>query len=254
MEWLKLIVDAASRLLANYLEFSSDLLALRNLGPYVLSDEISPTLLSYFLVGISLAYLLTMGSAVPGIAGHVADPDKRKAEDRLAFGSAMVRVVLAAVGCHAILYGISELGDFAIGSIRVTVNAWLATAALTLPFYVVARRLGNSASGFFRALRGEDAQNPAPGRRLRRMGSISPEISNLILCIVLVGAATLLDVVIFIYYGLVLAHLHRLHPFLGLLPSLLYTAALFVIIAGIRGRSSGGQEPEDLANPSQAEL
>lgn len=86
------------------------------------------------------------------------------------------------------------------------------------------------------------------------MGSISPEISNLILCIVLVGAATLLDVVIFIYYGLVLAHLHRLHPFLGLLPSLLYTAALFVIIAGIRGRSSGGQEPEDLANPSQAEL
>lgn len=149
--------------------------------------------------------------------------------------------------------GISKLGGFAIGTLWDTANAWLATAAFALPLHVVARRLGNSAAVFWKAFREEDAPNPWPSRRLRRIASIPPDIGNLIFCIVLIGVATLLDIAIFIYYGLVLAHLHRLHPFLGLLPSLLYTAAVFIIIAGIRSRRSGGEEPEDLPDPLQAE-
>lgn len=208
MEILKLLTDAVLRTLVGYLEFCLDLLALHGLDSYVRSDQVSTSLLSYFIVGGTIAYFLTKGKVVPGLLRVEVDTDRRDAADRLIFGIIVVKVFVYAAASHVVLLAVGKIWNIPIGSARVTLNAWLASSAVVIPLTVVSRRLRSTGLYF---LRGVYRESDDLFRGLT-LGILSRTA----------GIAS------FFYSGLVLACMHGIGLMFGLIPGFLLIAGVLV--------------------------
>ncbi len=216
MEALKLLTDAVLKLLVGYLEFALDLFSLHGLSPFARSNKVSSLLLSYFIAGSAVAYFLTKGRTLPGISSNLT-PEERQGADQMTFGFMVVKVFIFAAASHAVLLACSEMGLARIGSVRDTLNAWLASAAVMLPLCVIARRVSNAGSVFM-PQQGEFLPASGAGRAFGLM---------------LMALSTTIDITVFTYYGLVLARVHEVRPVVGLLPGLICLGlVLAVVVAG----------------------
>jgi hypothetical protein len=188
-------------------------------------------LLSYFIIGSAIAYLLSKGESFPGLSSYTENCETRKTKDLEKFGITVFLVFVYAASSHIILIIMSKLWPTVkLGSARDTLNAWLASAAVMLPLNVISLRLNNTASLFLFTNK-KNQQFSA-----RRNDSLEPAFPgpasgvNLTAGIILFVLSLAIDSCVFIYSGLSLAYMHRLAPMLGILPGLLYLFLFSVAI------------------------
>ncbi len=231
MDILKLLTEAVLQILVGYLEFAVDLFSLQGLSPYILSDKVNPRLLSYFIVGSTIAYFLTKGKSLPGLSSYTTNSEERRARDLEKFGFTVFWIFLYAASSHGVLLLTSSLWPAAkIGTARDTLNAWLASAAIMLPLGVISLRL-SSASSLFIAQGKKETYSASDWLNDRPwIPRHEQTAGNLVAGMALLALSLCIDIVIFVYYGLTLARMHRLEPVVGLLPGLLYFSVVAVVV------------------------
>jgi len=231
MDILKLLTEAVLQILVGYLEFAVDLFSLRGLGPYILSDKVNPRLLSYFIVGSTIAYFLTKGKSLPGLSSCATNSEERGARDLEKFGITVFWIFVYAASSHGVLLLASSLWPAAkIGSARDTLNAWLASAAIMLPLGVISLRLSSASSLFIAPGKKETHSSSDWFDDSPRVPLYEPTVGDFVAGVALLALSLCIDIVIFIYYGLTLARMHQLKPVVGLLPGLLYFSVLVLVL------------------------
>jgi hypothetical protein len=203
MEALKLLTDAAIKLLVGYIDLVIDVLTLRGLDSHRLAGVVSPSLLSYFIVGAAIAYFLTKGSLLPGLTPVAGDSEERRSLDRMIFGLVIVGIFIYTGICHAILLCVSLWNSSSLGGIRDTLNANLAVAATMLPAFVLSHRAGILGVLFL---------SQRPQGKGARAGALLISVTYVMLLVILA------------YHGLVLSHVHTINWRVGFLPSALLAA------------------------------
>ena len=224
MESLKLLSDAVLKILVGYLEFALDLFSLQGLDRFVLSNKVSPLLLSYFIVGSTIAYVFKRSP-------------EDKDEERKNFSVILLHVFIYAIGSHAILIAVSKIWPVTIGSARDTLNAWLASAAVMLPIASIKDRVFDAAILLFWKYKEKEEE------RERRWNdfflhdhsfpvlSASRSRSDLAISVGLLGLAMGIGTVELAYCGLSLAYFHGVEPIIGLLPGLLFFFMLILVVS-----------------------
>jgi len=218
METLKLLTDTILQFLAGYLEFVFDLVTLHGLDGYVLSNKVNTTLLAYFLIGCTIAYILMKGTSFLGLLSHSSKPDESSTHDKMLFGVLVLRVFAYAIFSHVILLGLEKIEPSGIGTMRDSLNSWLASSAAAFPLSVIVLRLDKAASVFLH--REQRVSFPDPFSGWRAPSALPP--GDLGVGIFLTLLSMVIGVVLFVYHGLVLAHFHRVNAVRGLLPGLFF--------------------------------
>jgi len=138
------------RILADYFNFSVDFAQSRGLEPFVLKGLVDPTLFSFFVVGLVLAYAIGKIKELPAYAGATANPASSASNhvttpegvDTVSLGALTLLGIILGVLYHWYMVGFARVFDLPLrGNVKDTLNALLAFNALFNPFNAIWHRI-----------------------------------------------------------------------------------------------------------------
>ena len=215
--------------LAGYLDFLVDTLMLRGMHKYARSGEINPVLVSYFVAGVFVAYLISSVRRVPGYEqvleedqSHSSSPDtpdaqhasKQPLEDpKEVDPSDMASFVLLSIMGGLLFHGFllvydKVIGKIEIGSVKDTLNAVFAYNAIYHPFNAALKQVSKAL------------------RVIARAGRACALVAAMLFFLI---AAFYFGGIIYFLYPLAAVHGTTMTYMLG--PSLLIIVSFFVLIA-----------------------
>jgi hypothetical protein len=140
--------------LAGYLDFIIDCILLSGMEKYARLGNISPTLVTFFVIGVFVAYLIASMNKMPGYekilrSDQVAPSDVQT--DVKKFQVDMAQFVMGSIAGAIFLHGFLKVynqvfGTPTIGSVKDTLNGIFAYNAIYHPMNAVLQQIGRGAN------------------------------------------------------------------------------------------------------------